>query len=78
VAEVAGIPIVPYSSKHNPELATLLHFAVVCWHTGPFMEFPARSVTYDDWYQPQFRIESGGLVEVPTGLGLGISYDPLI
>ena len=68
----------PHSPKHNPELATLLHFASVVKHTGPFMEFPARKVTYDDWYAPQFTIEEGGFVKAPIGPGLGVTYDEAI
>ena len=78
MAQEAGIRITPHSPKHNPELATLLHFASVVKHTGPFLEFPARPVSYDDWYAPQFTIEEGGWIKVPTGPGLGIDYDPAI
>ena len=75
MAEEAGIRITPHSPKHNPELATLIHFASVVKHTGPFLEFPARPVTYDDWYAPHFTIQEGGFIKVPTGPGLGIKYD---
>jgi L-alanine-DL-glutamate epimerase-like enolase superfamily enzyme len=78
MAEQAGLRVTPHSPKHNPELATLLHFASVVKHTGPFMEFPARLVSYEDWYEPHFTIEEGGFIDVPTGPGLGITYDPEI
>ena len=78
MAEIAGIGVTPHSPKHNPELATLLHFASVVKHTGPFLEFPAREVRYDDWYDPHFTIETGGYINVPSGPGLGISYDEAI
>jgi L-alanine-DL-glutamate epimerase-like enolase superfamily enzyme len=39
------------------------------------MEFPVRAVTHDSWYDPAFVIQPGGRVKVPTGPGLGISYD---
>jgi L-alanine-DL-glutamate epimerase-like enolase superfamily enzyme len=78
MAEAAGLRVTPHSPKHNPELATLLHFASVVKYTGPFLEFPARQVSYEDWYAPKFIIAAGGFVKVPTGPGLGISYDEAI
>lgn len=78
MAAAAGLPVTPHSPKHTPELATLLHFAACVPNTGPFMEFPARPVTYDDWYEPAFTLHSGGYLEVPTGPGLGIAYDPSV
>ena len=78
MAKEGGLRITPHSPKHNPELATLLHFGSVVDHTGPFLEFPARALSYEDWYQPHFTIEEGGFINVPTGPGLGISYDPAI
>ena len=76
MAQEAGLRVTPHSPKHNPELATLVHFASVVRHTGPFLEFPGRPVSYENWYAPHFTIEEGGYIEVPTGPGLGISYDP--
>lgn len=78
IAEEAGIPVTPHSPKHNPELSTLLHFASVVHHTGPFMEFPARKVDYDSWYEPHFVVQKGGTIKVPAGPGLGVSYDDAI
>jgi len=75
MAEEVGMKVTPHSPKHNPELATLLHFASMTRNTGPFMEFPARPVTHDAWYEPHFHIQAGGTIEVPTGPGLGITYD---
>ncbi len=78
MAEEAGMKVTPHSPKHNPELATLLHFASVVRNTGPFMEFPAAIVNYDSWYHPAFEIHEGGRITVPTGSGLGITYDEAI
>jgi len=78
MAKEGGLRVTPHSPKHNPELATLLHFGSVVDHTGPFLEFPARALSYEDWYQPHFTIEEGGFINVPTGPGLGVSYDPTI
>ncbi len=75
MAAEAGIPVTPHSPKHNPELATLLHFASVVKHTGPHLEFPAAPVTYSDWYSPHFTIGDGGYIDVPTGPGLGVEYE---
>lgn len=75
MAKKAAMNVTPHSPKHNPELSTLLHFASVVHNTGPFMEFPASIVEYDSWYEPTFRIQDGGYINVPSGPGLGISYD---
>jgi len=78
MAAEAGMNVTPHSPKHNPELATLLHFASVVRNTGPFMEFPVEEVRYDSWYAPHFVIEPGGFLRVPRGPGLGVTYDPAI
>jgi L-alanine-DL-glutamate epimerase-like enolase superfamily enzyme len=78
MAAEAGIKVTPHSPKHNPELCTLLHFASVVRNTGPFMEFPAVAVKYDSWYDPPFVLQEGGKIKVPTGPGLGVSYDESI
>jgi len=75
MAAEAGINATPHSPKHNPELATLLHFASAVPNTGPHLEFPARPATYEDWYEPHFTIRDGGYIDVPTGPGLGIRYE---
>jgi len=78
MAADAGMKVTPHSPKYNPELATLLHFASVVRNTGPFLEFPARAIEYDSWYDPAFVMQEGGLIKVPTGPGLGVSYDETI
>lgn len=75
MARTAGLRVTPHSPKHNPELATLLHFASLLRHTGPYMEFPAVDVAHEDWYRPHFEIKPGGYIDVPRGPGLGITYD---
>jgi len=76
MAASVGMNATPHSPKHNPELATLLHYASVVRNTGPFLEFPAVKVRYDSWYAPHFVIQEGGYIQVPAGPGLGITYDP--
>ncbi len=78
MAAEAGIPVTPHSPKHNPELATLIHFASVVRNTGPYLEYPALPVTFDSWYSPAFEIERGGYIRVPDGPGLGVEYDGAI
>ena len=78
MAREGGLRVTPHSPKHNPELATLLHFGAIVEHTGPFLEFPARPVSYEDSYEPHFTIRDGGFIDVPTGPGLGVAYDPAI
>ncbi len=68
----------PAQPQAQSELATLLHFGSIVEHTGPFLEFPARPVSYEDWYEPHFTIRDGGFIDVPTGPGLGVAYDPAI
>lgn len=75
MAAEAGMPITPHSPKFGPELATLLHFASVVRNTGPYLEFPAAQPRHGSWYAPAFTIREGGTIEVPTGPGLGITYD---
>ena len=78
MAAEAGIKATPHSPKHNPELCTLLHFASVVRNTGPYMEFPAVKVDYESWYDPAFKIQEGGKIKLPKGLGLGVTYDEKI
>ena len=75
LAAEAGMTITLHGARHNPELATILHFASVTANVGPYVEFPAKQVTYKSWYQPHFVIQNGGTVEVPDGPGLGVTYD---
>ena len=78
MAEEEGIRITPHGTTPHGDKATLIHFASVVKNTGPFMEFRAREVTYEDWYWPKFTVEPGGFIKVPTGPGLGIEYDEAI
>ena len=78
MAKASGLRVTPHSPKHNPELATLLHFASLVRHTGPFMEFPAVDVKHEDWYRPHFTVKPGGYIDVPRGPDLGITYDEAI
>ena len=78
MAAEAGMKVTPHSPKYNPELATFLQFASVVRNTGPYLEFPARVVEYDSWYDPAFVMQEGGTIKVPTGPGLGVSYDESI
>lgn len=78
LAEAAGIIVTPHSPKYSPELATFLQFASVVKNTGPYLEFPARVVEYEPWYQPAFVMQPGGFIKVPTGPGLGVAYDNAI
>jgi L-alanine-DL-glutamate epimerase-like enolase superfamily enzyme len=75
MAAEAGMKVAPHSPKHNPELATALHFAAHVRNAGPFMEFPVNEVQHASWYGPRFVVEPGGFVSVPTGPGLGVEYD---
>jgi L-alanine-DL-glutamate epimerase-like enolase superfamily enzyme len=60
----------------------MLHMAAVTPQLGRFQEFledaPAgRRAQSAAWYSPNFVVR-GGVVEVPTGVGLGVTIDPAI
>jgi galactonate dehydratase len=77
MAEAAGIPIMPHSPKAGAEAAPVLHFAAITPNLGPHQEYHGASVAPETWYTPDFAIHNG-TVAVPTGLGLGVEYDPAI
>lgn len=75
MAADAAMLVTPHSPKNSPECATMLHFASVVPNLGPYQEFRAIAEPPRSWYSPDFTIVDGK-VQVPTGPGLGVSYDP--
>lgn len=76
MAQRRGITIVPHNTQTDAAAPNMLHFASAIPNIGPYMEFPWRRPTKAvSWYAPHFVVKDGH-VEVPTGPGLGIQYDP--
>jgi L-alanine-DL-glutamate epimerase-like enolase superfamily enzyme len=63
MAQQQGMKITPHSPKSGGDAAAMLHFASVVPNLGPHQEYRAS---------PEVR---EGLVQVPTGPGLGIDID---
>jgi L-alanine-DL-glutamate epimerase-like enolase superfamily enzyme len=77
MAQEEGVPITPHNSKSDANAVSMLHFASVVPNIGPHQEFNAVQKPGEGWYTPHFKVENG-VVQVPTGPGLGIQFDPAI
>ena len=76
MARLNKMTIVPHNTQTDAAAAHILHFASAIPNVGPYMEFPWRSEPKPiSWYSPNFHVKNG-VVQVPTGPGLGITYDP--
>lgn len=76
MARRRGVPIVPHNTQTDAAAANILHFASAIPNIGAHMEFPWRNPPKPaPWYTPNFDIRNG-YVDVPSGPGLGIRYDP--
>lgn len=78
MAAKAGLPITPHNTQTGAAAASLLHFASAIPNVGPYMEFVFRGKYSDQSYvtsSSDFRIRNG-VVKVPEGPGLGVTYDP--
>lgn len=56
---------------------SMLPFASVVPNLESFQEYPANPGKQPEWYAPYFVIKNGKL-SIPTGSGLGITYDKSI
>lgn len=74
MAEQAGLPVSPHAPAMGPEAAMKFQFAAVAPNLGTYQEHREEQDTRA-WYEPKFYIEDGR-VEIPTGPGLGVDYDP--
>jgi L-alanine-DL-glutamate epimerase-like enolase superfamily enzyme len=74
MAANAGRGIAPHSPKADPMEAAMLQFASVVPNLEGFQEFPANAGKQPGWYAPHFDIINGKL-QIPTGAGLGVTYD---
>lgn len=77
MAAKAGRGIAPHSPKADPMEAAMLQFASVVPNLEGFQEFPGNAAKQPGWYAPHFDIINGKL-RIPTGAGLGITYDDAI
>ena len=76
MARQRKLPLTPHNTQTDAAAANILHFASAIPNIGPYMEFPWRAPRQPaSWYAPHFEIRDG-MVEVPAGPGLGITYDP--
>jgi L-alanine-DL-glutamate epimerase-like enolase superfamily enzyme len=73
MAASAGMQITPHSPTIGPTAAPKIQFASVVPNFGPYQEHRAASKS-ETWYSPSFEAKNGA-IEVPTGPGLGVSYD---
>ncbi|MBD0259826.1 MAG: mandelate racemase/muconate lactonizing enzyme family protein [Cytophagales bacterium] len=77
LAAKAGLGIAPHSPKADPLEAPFLHLAAVLPSLEGFQEYPARPAQQPAWYAPHILVQDGKL-PVPTGPGLGITYDEAV
>ncbi len=76
MAQAAGIWITPHCPRADPNTAYMLHLASVVPNLGPFQEYRAQGPQPSPWWgAPSFKARDGA-VQVPTGPGLGVEYDP--
>jgi len=76
MAEVMGKECTPHISNSGLGYLYMMHFVSVLPNAGPFHEFKGFSTSIPV-YGPHASLSSDqGLVEVPTGSGLGVVLDP--
>jgi L-alanine-DL-glutamate epimerase-like enolase superfamily enzyme len=76
MARQRGMTIVPHNTQTDAAAANILQLASAIPNIGPYMEFPWRAPRKPaSWYRPNFEIRNG-MLQVPTGPGLGVEYDP--
>jgi L-alanine-DL-glutamate epimerase-like enolase superfamily enzyme len=82
LAATAGIETSYHSPTSDFAAVYMLQIAAVTPKLGRFQEFledapVGRRPQSSPWYSPNFVVRSG-VVEVPTGVGLGVSIDPAL
>jgi L-alanine-DL-glutamate epimerase-like enolase superfamily enzyme len=77
MAAKAGRTVAPHSPKADPLEAAMLQFASVVPNLEGFQEYPSNSNKQPAWYEPHFEVKNGVLT-IPTGPGLGVTYDDAI
>ncbi len=76
MAAEAGLQISPHAPSMGPEAAVKFQFAAVTPNLGEYQEHREESEE-ETWFSPVFMIRDGK-VQIPTGAGLGITYDTSI
>lgn len=77
MAEKAGLKFSPHSPKTDPLAAPMLHLMSIVNNSGGFQEWHISYPNHKNWYAPHFEIRNGKM-ELPTGNGLGITFDETI
>jgi len=75
LAAAARMDITPHAPQPGYQAAYMLHLASATANLGRFQEFPAARFEQSAWYAPHIQIRDG-MVQVPTGPGIGIAIDP--
>lgn len=76
-AAEAGMNCTPHAPTSDANTAYMLHFASVVPNNGPYQEYHGTPRPTPTWYTPSFDV-SNGSISVPTGPGLGVTYDPVV
>jgi L-alanine-DL-glutamate epimerase-like enolase superfamily enzyme len=76
MAAKAGMKIVPHMSGEGVGCVDVLQFASFTPNMGPFQEYKGSLEQIGSWYDPPLRLKDG-VINVPTGPGLGIVADML-
>lgn len=76
MAQKAGMKIVNHNTQTGPTAVNILQFASAIPNIGDYMEFNHRNKDRNEpWQSPRFEIRNG-VIQVPTGPGLGLEIDP--
>ncbi|MBN1186347.1 MAG: mandelate racemase/muconate lactonizing enzyme family protein [Bacteroidales bacterium] len=75
MAADCGIQIVPHCPRNNPALNHMLQVMSVVPNAGQYHEFNAKKPEIKVEYEP-LLLAKQGKVALPTGPGLGITYNP--
>jgi len=75
MAAAKNLPVTPHSPKSDPNEAYVLHFVSRTNNAGPHHEYAAAPSRPQEWYTPRMTVKNG-MLDVPTGPGLGITIDP--
>ena len=76
MAQVFDIPCVPHISGNGLGYLYMMHFVSAIPNAGPFHEFKGFNNQIPLECNTSELRSNGGVVEVPTGPGLGIEIDP--
>lgn len=77
MAEAAGMNVTPHGSAEGPRALPKLHFSAIVKNLEPLVEFDARNKSGEGWFWPAIKV-TNGVLQLPTGDGLGVSYDPAL